>query len=255
MSVVSFTYGPLQPDPPKFKPTFSYTDHKYLYKLDFEAGLCKRVPLHWDAGESAGYYQILKAGRKRKLHWPRPEFRLPLGLALSGLLLIAGIYLLFYPLYPALQYQLRQTAWASSNTRASVALLPITGVNQLVIPKIDVKADILESPTLDILNQKEGVWHQTGQLDKGNLVLAGHRFKYLPPNTTTFYNLDKLAAGDLIRLEWQRKSYLYVVKETFVVPADRVDILKPTKEPTLTLYTCNEKSQTHRVVVRAEPQP
>jgi LPXTG-site transpeptidase (sortase) family protein len=108
---------------------------------------------------------------------------------------------------------------------------------------------------LKILNQVEGVWHQTGNLTNGNFVLAGHRFRYLPPNTSTLYNLNKLKAGDLIAVDWLGKRTVYRVTQMEVVPATDVMLLNPTSTPRLTLYSCNDIQQTQRVVALAQPLP
>jgi len=70
--------------------------------------------------------------------------------------------------------------------------------NRLVIPKIGVDSEILEGSSLDVLLTKEGVWREpydsTPDQD-GNVMIAGHRFQYLPPNTHTFYNLEEVTAA------------------------------------------------------------
>ena len=68
-------------------------------------------------------------------------------------------------------------------------------------------------------------------------MIAGHRFKYLPPNQSTFYNLDKLQAGDPIVIWWQSQRYEYRMVRSQVVGRDAVEILNPhQRHPTNALH-------------------
>ena len=133
---------------------------------------------------------------------------------------------------------------------------PIPRENRLVIPKIQVDSEILESQNLDILDQKEGVWREPFTAtpnQAGNMVIAGHRFQYLPPNTNTFYNLDQMQQGDNIMIIWNQKVLIYKVYSVFEVTADRVDIRdNSVYEHEITLYTCTPLySSENRLVVKA----
>lgn len=127
--------------------------------------------------------------------------------------------------------------------------------NTLIIPKIGVNIPIIESK-----DPKYGLNHGAWRLPKsstpeknGNMILTGHRFKYLPPSNLTFYLLDKMEAGDIISVVWNNKTYYYRVKEKKIVKADDLSILKQTKTPTLTIYTCDPIYSTkNRLVIVAE---
>ena len=193
----------------------------------------------------------MSEGRRSNLSQPiGPVWRRVL--TVSGVaLVLSAVILVAYPYYPAVQYQIdSRWVWPKSAQAAD----QVSTVNRLYIPEIGVDAVILEGPTLDILNRAEGVWHQTGD-PTSNVVLAGHRWKYLPPNTTTFYNLCKLAAGNTISIDWQGKRYIYSVDSVTTVPQDQIEILAPSSKPRLTLYTCNDKRQTERIVVTASLLP
>jgi LPXTG-site transpeptidase (sortase) family protein len=165
---------------------------------------------------------------------------------------VAGGVLVAYPLYPAVQYEISKTVGAPANQVAAAPNEPIAESNVLKIPKIGLETPILEAPTLKILDTKEGVWHQRGSLTN-NFVLAGHRWRYLPPNTSTFYNLDKLEQGDTIIIDWFKHRYIYVVTEKKVVSQEEDELLAPTGSRQLTLYTCNDRKEKERVVVIATP--
>lgn len=171
--------------------------------------------------------------------------------AVASMAATAAAFLLLYPMYPQIQYSVA-TLTPAANAVNAVAETPVSNGNELRIPKIGVRTAILESDSLEILNKKEGVWHQSGTLGVDNFVLAGHRWKYLPPNTATFYNLNKLVEGDTIVIDWFKKRYLFTVRQTLTVSQDRTDLIQPTSQPRITLYTCNDKEETQRVVVIAE---
>jgi len=128
----------------------------------------------------------------------------------------------------------------------------IEGVNKIVINKIGVEAEILEGGEEALA---EGVWHLPRTADPGtggNFVVSSHRWKYLPPDPRTFYDLDKLEIGDMIEVTWAGEVYKYVVQDIFVVTPDRVDILAPSDDNILTLFTCTPLYSTdRRLVIKA----
>ncbi len=84
----------------------------------------------------------------------------------------------------------------------------------------------------------------------GNCTLAGHRGGYSGPY---FEDLDKLKAGDLIRLtDAFGEEYIYEMTESMVVEPTDVWVVEDTGEgkAVLTLLTCEDKG-THRLIVRA----
>ncbi len=190
--------------------------------------------------------------------------------SLNFLALIIFLYLFLAPLYPLLKYQLvikpqnqtpdYQSQKISEQTAPeALAHLPKTKnspTNRLIIPKIGVNAPIVEAKSARVgLNR--GAWHLPNTSDPtqgGNMVITGHRFKYLPPNNTTFYLLDKLAVGDKISVIWRQKPYYYEVEKIKIVAANDQSIIQPTTEPTLTLFTCQPLySQKQRLVIIARP--
>ncbi len=203
--------------------------------------------------------------------------------AMLGLLIVAvAAYLIFLPLYPQIKYlflsgqtpkeilvETEGEKTAEQNATSSVAadtnknasstenFLPkvVKPVNRLIIEKIGVNIPIIESENANwALNR--GAWRmpETSTPDKGsNTVITGHRFKYLPPNNLTFYLLDKLVAGDILKVIWSEKTYLYKVTETKIVPPTEVSVLDPSEKPILTLLTCDPIfSQKNRLIVIGE---
>jgi sortase A len=195
----------------------------------------------------------------------------------AGSLLII-LYLAVAPFLPEIMFRLRGTKIAeisnsdsgnqsqdlsfstsSEQTAVQGGAFPQAGYsvskNRLIIAKIGVNAPIVEAKGEWGLDR--GAWRMpdSSTPDKGgNTVISGHRFKYLPPNNTTFYLFHKLSAGDKVKVEWEGKEYDYSITEKKNVDKTDMSILEKTASSTLTLFTCDPiYSQEHRLVVIAKP--
>lgn len=150
-------------------------------------------------------------------------------------------------------------------TKQLPAPAPVSGVqkkettvstkNTILIPRMGVDTAILEGPDEKTLNK--GVWHLPGTSNPakgGNVVISAHRYKWRPPSTKTFWDIDKMKVGDLITITWEGKKYTYKVTKSYIVTPDRVDILADTKEHKLTLFSCTPKfTSKNRLVIEAYP--
>lgn len=192
-------------------------------------------------------------------------------------LIAVSLALFVYPFWGLLAYSVRhitltppsdapkpaaQVKQPSATPTLSPPLLPATAnndqrpkTNTLVIPKIGVKMNIvggIDGKTA----LRNGAWLLPGTAtpeDGGNTVIGGHRYLFRPPSAKTFYHLDKLAAGDLVNVAWQGTVYTYRVRETKVVEPWQVEILAPSDENLLTLFTCTPIfTSKQRLVVVAE---
>lgn len=166
-------------------------------------------------------------------------------LILFGTLAISGFIVLVYSFLPLITFKVPNTV---------VTLADMIDGNYLIIPKIGVKIPIVEGEDESVL--EKGAWFLPESLPPeagGNTALAAHRFKYKPPHRETFYLLDKLSEGDLLRVFWQGKEYRYKVVSSQIVDPETVEVLEPTEKPTLTLITCHPLfSDQKRLVVRGE---
>jgi len=101
-----------------------------------------------------------------------------------------------------------------------------------------------------------GAWKPLGVAapgEIGNMVIFGHRFLKLPPSKNTMWNLHKVKTDDIIEIDWEGETYQYLVTNTEVIQPQRVSILEPTEEATLTLITCTPVFTTkNRLIVTAE---
>ena len=123
---------------------------------------------------------------------------------------------------------------------------------------VKVKAPIVEGIEESDLALGLGKHRTTPYPDQpGNLVISGHRWKPGDnPAYHVFEDLPKLKKGDRIKVHYKGKIYEYEVIDSGVVNDDRqgaVEILMPTKEKVLTLYTCTPKyNPDKRIYYRAK---
>ncbi len=173
---------------------------------------------------------------------------------LLALVIATNLYVISVPFLPqilfrvdqsrgkqqALEASIRQPNMpATTNTPSPATGGTISQGNHVVIP-----AMLLDQPIVEDRNMyralDKGIWRWPGGStpdNGGNTVLVGHRFTYTQPKGV-FYFLDKLKTGDTVGIVWDGTTYIYRVNGSKVVKPTQVSILDPTKEPTLTMYTC-----------------
>jgi LPXTG-site transpeptidase (sortase) family protein len=180
----------------------------------------------------------------------------------------ACVYTVAYPFIPNIQWVAKKVfaknlislAFSDSkkdvkNNKAAATITQVLGASSgidtttedtnlkltshvLTVNAMDLTTKILEGKDPSTLFN--GIWRRphTSTPDKGgNTVLTAHRFLYTSGNNT-FYHLDKVKKDDVITITWEDKEYTYKVSETRVVNPDDISIEAPTKDATLTLYTC-----------------
>jgi len=101
-----------------------------------------------------------------------------------------------------------------------------------------------------------GFWHFPTSVypgQKGNVVVIGHRFQYLPPARNTFFNLDKVRVGDRINITQNEGSYTYIVTDIQIVEPNDISILQETDDYRLSLITCTPLwTSEQRLVITAK---
>ena len=190
---------------------------------------------------------------------------------LAIILIITGVAAIAYPFFPMLKYrisepepyypfptqlkidfktgELPQIEEKDTGIPVNEQGIPLT--NYLVIPKIGVYIEIVtsenESWALSI-----GAWHMptTGNPATGsNMVISSHRFRYRPPNSKTFYLLDKMAIGDNFIIYWNQQEYDYAVTDIKIVEPNDASVLNQTEGHKVTLYTCTPLFTTDKRLV------
>lgn len=178
---------------------------------------------------------------------------------LAACVVVLGMYMVVAPFAPSVWFHLHHpvsTPYAGqlAHDYHRPVVAPIPKDNRLVLPTIGLNEPIKEGRDISVLNSN-GVWRRPNGSDNpqsGNMVIIGHRFLYTNPYGT-FYNLDKLKAGDKLAVYWQHKEYVYSVKTTRVVDPNDASVEAPTPTPRLTLYTCTPLlTARDRLVVVAE---
>ncbi len=156
-----------------------------------------------------------------------------------------------------------------SKPQATVKKDPALKENKLIVSKINVDAPIVEAASIkdsDILGAMEnGIAHypvtsKPGEV--GNAFFVGHssNYRWAKGNYNfIFANLNKLAKGDLIIVNFNQVKYVYKVFDVVVVPPEDVSVLGQTKDSIISLMTCDPPGTTwkRRVVkaIQIEPDP
>jgi len=116
----------------------------------------------------------------------------------------------------------------------SVTASPSNGevVGRLEIPRLRLSTVVFEGADDEVLER--GAGHLPGSAlpgNRGNTVLAAHRDTFFRP-------LQNVKVGDLVKIHTGPKDSVYVVESARVVEPNEVDVMKPTRDPALTLITC-----------------
>lgn len=123
--------------------------------------------------------------------------------------------------------------------------------DRLRIPSIGVDMPIVSGDQATAL--LKGGWLFPGTVQPGvvgNSVIFGHRFRYLPPISNTFFKLDKLVVGDQFAAHWNGVDYTYQVSEIKTIDPTDFSVVQPSTDARMTLITCAPAfSDSHRLVV------
>lgn len=124
----------------------------------------------------------------------------------------------------------------------------------LTIDSTNIVGNISEGTTSDAM--MHGFWHFPSSAypgQKGNTVIIGHRFQYIPPAKNTFFNLDKVKIGDSIVITQDVGAYTYIVTDIQIVEPNDMSVLQKTDDYRLTLLTCTPLwTSKQRLVITAK---
>ncbi|WP_230686467.1 class E sortase [Catellatospora vulcania] len=130
-----------------------------------------------------------------------------------------------------------------------LAPLPGNAVAKLYLPSLKKHWVVVQGVTQRDIRYAPGHYPNSAMPgQKGNFSVAGHR------NRATFWDLDKLHAGDKIVVETKSAFYVYeVVKQRIVLPTavEVVRAVPPTMEAgkLITLTTCNPKFDNYQRLI------
>jgi sortase A len=135
---------------------------------------------------------------------------------------------------------------------AGGATRPATGeaAGRIEIPRIGVDDVFVSGVSVRDLKRGPGHYPDTPLPgEAGNAAIAGHRTTYGAP----FNRIDELEPGDEILTTTVQGTFVYRVRETFIVRPDQSEVLAPTTVNQLTLTSCHPKySARQRIIVVAD---
>jgi sortase A len=156
----------------------------------------------------------------------------------GSVLLAGGLLTLGYAAFVVIDaraYQRsEQQRFERARAGASVAPAAIEGtaIGRIHIARLGLTAVIVQGDSSDILQRAVGHVTETALPGEwGNVVLAAHRDTFFRP-------LKGIRVGDAITVQALTGDFAYVVVSTAVVSPDAIEVLRPTRERTLTLVTC-----------------
>jgi len=115
----------------------------------------------------------------------------------------------------------------------------------LVIPKIELKAQIEEGTTQEILDKYIGHFETTSMLE-GCIGLCAHNRGY---NVNYFEKLNLLEEGDEVQYKHYNVTKNYIVKNKLIIDSNDWSLLESENENKLILITCVENEPQKRLAV------
>ena len=178
--------------------------------------------------------------------------------ALSGILLVAAVGVLGYPVYTNVYRDRVQSRLdreiASPELKQAYEKKALTDgdpLTRIKIPAIGVDTVVVEGTSASALRAGAGHYPSTPlPCERGNVAIAGHRTTYGKP----FSQLDRLKSGDLVILETPIGSCTYeiTVEPRIILPTDLSVVANDLTRQMLTLTTCHPKgSAAKRLYVQA----
>lgn len=118
---------------------------------------------------------------------------------------------------------------------------------QIIIPEIDLCADISEGTTSEILNKYVGHFEET-PIEEGNIGLAAHNRGY---DVNYFSRIKDLKIGDKITYIVNDNKREYIVSLITIIDDTDWKNLENTNDNRLTLITCLENVPEKRRCIQA----
>ena len=122
---------------------------------------------------------------------------------------------------------------------------------KIIIPKLSIDLDIKKSEVIDgywkVYNDSAGWGDGSGLPGKnGNQVIFAHAREGL------FLPLKNIQTGDVIYVTTSENWFSYKVVDIKEVYPNQIEVIAPTEDETLTLYTCSGYQDAKRLIVVAK---
>jgi sortase A len=143
----------------------------------------------------------------------------------------------------------RAVAAAAARYRRSARVGQAIG--RIDVPRLGLRMVLVNGTDHDSLEKGPGRDRRTFMPGEGRLVyVAGHRTTYLAP----FAHIERLRAGDRIRLEMPYATVVYAVTRHRIVAADDLSVLRSHGREAVELQACHPRFfATHRYIVYGQP--
>ena len=122
------------------------------------------------------------------------------------------------------------------------------GVWHLEIPKINLKANISEGTTKEVMEDYIGHFEETTK-ENGNVGLAAHNRGY---KNNYFQRIKELKEGDSIFYTYNGETKEYLVTKHVIIKDTDWTYLENTEKNTITLITCVENEPEYRRCIQGE---
>lgn len=119
-------------------------------------------------------------------------------------------------------------------------------VGVLEIPSVGLSLPILYGTTNEHLKSAATTMLPGQEMGRGNYALAGHN---APDPTVLFAPIRRIAVGDEIVITDKQQVYVYRMTGREIVEPERIDVLDPTVEPTITLVSCYAADGSNRIII------
>ncbi len=124
-------------------------------------------------------------------------------------------------------------------------------IGRLVVPRLGIDMVVVNGTDSDTLKKGPGRHERTFMPGEGKLVyIAGHRTTYSAP----FAHIDRLKAGDRVRLEMPYATVVYAVTRHRIVDDEDLSVLRSGSREEVALQACHPRFfATQRYIVWARP--
>ena len=145
---------------------------------------------------------------------------------------------------------IQETKEQVNNTNETVKEKITEDVNTwcLEIPKINLKANISEGTTKEVMEDYIGHFEETTK-ENGNVGLAAHNRGY---KNNYFQKIKELKEGDSIFYTYKGETKKYLVTKHVIIKDTDWTYLEDTDKNTITLITCVENEPEYRRCIQGE---
>lgn len=145
---------------------------------------------------------------------------------------------------------IQETKEQVNNTNETVKEKITEDVNTwcLEIPKINLKANISEGTTKEVMEDYIGHFEETTK-ENGNVGLAAHNRGY---KNNYFQKIKQLKEGDSIFYTYKGETKEYLVTKHIIIKDTDWTYLENTEKNTITLITCVENEPEYRRCIQGE---